>query len=44
MCRICAPYRPRHRFRPIDDDGERAQPVVILNWFKELAEKVPTTE
>ena len=29
---------------PTDDDGEQDQPVVVLNWFKELAEKVPSTD
>jgi serine/threonine-protein kinase len=32
------------RVVPTDDDGERDQPVVILNWFRELAEKLPTTD
>jgi len=32
------------RIRSTDDDGEREQPVVILNWFKELADKVPSTD
>jgi hypothetical protein len=30
--------------RPTDDDGEQDQPVVILNWFKELTDKVPSTD
>ncbi len=27
--------------KPVDDDGQRDQPLVTLNWFEELAAKLP---